>query len=101
MKIFLVSVSDNDHQKVKELLENIEEFKEWHLSIREQDHPVWFVALGKNRTAGWLAEKLGMQVQPNPVPGSEPNTGIVIEVADYHGYHYRDFLHQLDTWRDL
>ena len=100
MKLFLVFASDNVHQKVQALLRE-GDFAEWHLAVKEQSHPVWFVALTKNRTAGWLAEKLGMQAQPNPVPGSEPNTGLVIEVASYHGYHYRDLLQQLDTWRDL
>ena len=99
MKIFLVSASDNDHQKVKRLLEDTEEFKEWHFSLTEQGHPVWFVALQKNRTASWLAEKLGMKMSDDPT--LIPNTGIVVEISSYTGYHLKNVWQQLNAWRSL
>lgn len=99
MKIFLVSVSDQDHQKVKEILQNTEELKEWSLPLKEQGHPVWFVALQKNRTASWLAEKLGIAALSDPT--ITPNTGVVAEVSGYTGYHYGDLWQQLNAWREL
>ena len=100
MKLFLVVASDNIHSKVAELLQEIEELADWHIPVTEQAHPAWFVALQKNRTAAWLAEKLRMKAQPSD-PTFQPNTGMIIEIADYYGYHDLHIWQQIDTWWEL
>ena len=94
MKLFLVSPHDEFEDDVRHILE--QKFSGDYIQLEDRESFLCVLATPSDLTPGAVSRMLNF----TSTKSEEFNSGIVIEIADYFGYDYKELWQQMKAWKN-
>lgn len=93
MKLFLVSPQDTSQEQAEKFIK--QHFEGRYIALEGHRSPLWIVAAPVDTTPAQVSEKLNMFENEED---QEHVSGVVLQIADFHGFDRKSLWQQLDVW---